>query len=390
MGEHIECHRSYLLALGYTPETVRGQLKAVGQLGRWMATCGVTPAELSLNLIEKFLAHRRADSFRQAPYRREMLLILRHLVDEGVAAPSEPPDLTAVDVLVGAYRRWLLDERGLAATTVLRYETTARRFLQRCPGSPETVGVAGLTGAGVSAFLLAECARCSVGAAKGRVAELRALLRYLYLRGLTRLPLADAVPPVAGWRDSGIPPALPAAEIEALLNSCDRSSPVGVRDYAIMMLVARLGLRSIEIARLRLDDVDWRLGELTLRGKARRHDRLPLPVQVGQALVVYLTDARPRTPSRALFVTCRAPRREIRADLVGDVVQRACRRVGLSTVGPHRMRHALATNMLSHGVELIDISQVLRHRDLATTAIYAKVDLDSLRTLAQPWPGAAR
>jgi integrase len=193
-----------------------------------------------------------------------------------------------------------------------------------------------------------------VGAAKGRVAEPRSLLRYLYLRGLTRLPLAAAVPPVAGWQNTGIPPTLSAADVATLLDSCDRSTPVGVRDFAIMILVARLGLRSIEVARLELDDVDWRRGELVIRGKARRRDRLPLPVEVGKALAAYLADARPRTRCRRLFVTCRAPRRSIRADLVGDVVERACRRVGLSTVRPHRLRHALATELLATGVTLTD------------------------------------
>src|SRR5262249_25515052 len=152
------------------------------------------------------------------------------------------------------------------------------------------------------------------------------------------------------------------------LNSCDRSTPIGVRDFAIMTLVARLGLRSIEVARMELDDVDWRHGEVVIRGKARRLDRLPLPVEVGEAMTAYLTGARPTTQCRRLVVTCRAPRRPIRADLVGDVVERACRRAGLATVGPHRLRHGLATQLLANGVALVDISQVLRHRDLATTA----------------------
>jgi site-specific recombinase XerD len=157
-----------------------------------------------------------------------------------------------------------------------------------------------------------------------------------------------------------------------------------------MLLLARLGLRSIEVARLKLDDVHWRIGEVTIRGKARRVDRLPLPVDVGEALVTYLTQARPQSELPAVFLTCRAPRRAITADVVGDLVQQACVRVSIPTVGPHRLRHALATEMVSHGVTLTDISQVLRHRDLATTATYAKIDLESLRALAQPWPGAHR
>ena len=157
-----------------------------------------------------------------------------------------------------------------------------------------------------------------------------------------------------------------------------------------MTLVARLGLRSIEVARLELGDVDWRAGELVVRGKGGRRDRLPLPVEVGEALVAYLSGGRNPQRARHLFLTCRAPRGPIRADLVGDVVKRACKRAGLPRVGPHRLRHALAGELLRRGAGLVAIGQVLRHQDLATTALYAKVDLDALRRVAQPWPGAAR
>ena len=152
---------------------------------------------------------------------------------------------------------------------------------------------------------------------------------------------------------------------------------------------SRLGLRSAEVARLELDDLDWRAGEVIVRGKARRQDRLPLPCDLGEALVAYLS-ARPNGRARRVFLTLRPPARPVRPDLVGDVVQRACRRAGVPHIGPHRPRHALATEMLRRGASLVDISQVLRHRDLATTAIYAKVDLARLRPVARPWPGAAR
>jgi site-specific recombinase XerD len=215
-------------------------------------------------------------------------------------------------------------------------------------------------------------------------------LRFLYLQGLTPLRLGTAVPPVGGWRLAGLPPVMTAADVQLLLDSCDRGTDVGVRDFAIMTLVARLGLRSIEVARLELRDVDWRAGELVVRGKARRQDRLPLPADVGEALAAYLTRGRAPAGARRLFLTCRAPRRPIRADLVGDVVERACLRAGLPRVGPHRLRHALAAELLRRGAGLVAISQVLRHQDLATTALYAKVDLTTLRQVAQPWPGPAR
>jgi len=249
---------------------------------------------------------------------------------------------------------------------------------------------AGLTGVDVNAFLLRECGRVSAGSAKGRVAELRAVLRFLYLRGLMPLRLGTAVPPVGGWRLATLPPTMTATDVQLLLDSCDRSTDVGVRDFAIMTLVARLGLRTVEVARLELRDVGWRAGELVVRGKARRQDRLPLPAEVGEALVAYLAWGRAPAGAQQLFLTCRAPRGPIRADLVGDVVERACLRAGLPPAGPHRLRHALAAELLRQGAGLVAISQVLRHQDLATTALYAKVDLTTLRQVAQPWPGTAR
>jgi site-specific recombinase XerD len=199
-----------------------------------------------------------------------------------------------------------------------------------------------------------------------------------------------AVPPVGGWRFATLPTTMTAADVQELLDSCDRSSPVGVRNFAMMTLIARLGLRSIEVARLELRDVDWRAGELVVRGKARRRDRLPLPAEVGEALAAYLSCGRNPEGSRHLFLTCKAPRGPIRADLVGDVVERACERAGLPHVGPHRLRHALAGELLRQGAGLVSIGQVLRHQDLATTALYAKVDLSTLRAVAQVWPGATR
>jgi site-specific recombinase XerD len=195
---------------------------------------------------------------------------------------------------------------------------------------------------------------------------------------------------VGGWRFATLPATMTAADVQVLLDSCDRSTSVGIRDFAMITLVARLGLRSIEVARLELRDVDWRAGELVVRGKGRRQDRLPLPAEVGEALVAYLSGGRNPEGARHLFLTCRAPRGPIRADLVGDVVERACKRAGLPRVGPHRLRHALAGELLRRGAGLVAISQVLRHQDLATTALYAKVDLGALRRVAQPWPGASR
>jgi site-specific recombinase XerD len=390
LGPFVEGYRVWLLEAGYTPQTVRGMLKVLGQLGRWMVSEDVEVGEVDVAAIEAFLASLRTDGHRRVPTVRALGSLVAYLRDVGVMPPEDGArDLTPVERFVGEYREWLVFERGLAAATVLRYEMLARRFLTGRVSPADALGVADLSGADVSAFLLGECGRVSLGSAKGRVAELRSLLRFLHLRGFTAMALAESVPSVAGWRDTAIPPTMPRADVEKLLACCERSTLSGARDYAMLMLLARLGLRSVEVARLELCDLDWRSGELVVRGKARRQDRLPLPGDVGEALAAFLS-VRGRRDSRRVFLTLKAPIRPIRADLVGDVVQRACKRSAVAHVGAHRLRHALASELLAHGVSLTDISQVLRHRDLATTAIYAKVDLGRLREVAQPWPGAGR
>jgi site-specific recombinase XerD len=388
MGPYVEGFQAKLLASGYTAGTVRNMLKDVGSLGRWMDREGVAVGDLAA-VIGAFLGDLRSRGMRRVPSVRSFHPLLEYLRNEGVLA--EPAvALTPVELLMADYRRYLVVDRGLAGPTVLRYEKLARRFLVERASEDADGFVEKLTGAHVIAFLLSESTRVSVGAAKGRVAELRSLLRFLYVTGRTPLPLAVAVPPVAGWRDTGVPATITAGEVQRLLEGCDRSGPVGVRDFAILMLVARLGLRSAEVARLQLADIDWRAGLVTVRGKGRRADCLPLPCDVGQALADYLSTGRAATPLRQVFLACKAPARGIRPDLVSDVTRRACDRAGLPRVGAHRLRHSLATEMLRRGAALVEVSQVLRHRDLATTAIYAKVDFDTLRRVAQPWPGAAR
>ena len=389
LGPQVEGYRVWLAHRGYTSQTVRNMLADLGSVGRWMSGEGLVTANLGEDAMVAFAAARQAAGHRRALGPRAMMPLLSYLREAGVTPEAKPPR-TPLGALLGEYRIWLVQERGLAAVTVLRYENTARRFLQQQAMAGGVLKPAGLAGADVNVFLLRECGRVSAGSAKGRVAELRAVLRFLYLQGLTPLRLGTAVPPVGGWRLAGLPPTMTAADVQLLLDSCDRSSDVGARDFAIMTLVARLGLRSVEVARLELRDVDWRAGELVVRGKARRQDRLPLPAEVGEALVAYLAWGRVLAGAQRVFLTCRAPRGPIRADLVGDVVERACLRAGLPRVGPHRLRHALAAELLRQGAGLTAISQVLRHQDLATTALYAKVDLNTLRHVAQPWPGTAR
>lgn len=361
-------------------------LKVLGQMGRWLAATGIELSELDPAQVDAFCEYRRA-GWRRPVERRSAQLVLEYLIGQGVVPRPARPAPNTLEELLEAFRDWMVEERGLAEPTIVRYLRTARIFLgQRDTGA----AVSDLDGAEVNRFLLAEARRCNVGAAKGRVAELRALLRFLFATGRIPVQLGSAVPPVAGWRDTGLVPRLSPDAVQGLLDSCDRTTPMGVRDHAILVLLARLGLRSIEIARLTLDDVHWRQGELTVRGKGGGVTRMPLLSEVGQALAAYLAGSRPTSESWQVFLTCRAPLRPIPAAAVGDIVRHACRVAGLSEVGAHRLRHALATAMVARGVPITAISQVLRHRDLATTALYAKVDLDALRMVAKPWPGTAR
>jgi site-specific recombinase XerD len=389
LGPFVEDYRAWLLAAGYTPLTVRFMLRYLGRLGRWMDSNAVEVGAVDVVMIESFLADWRAEGGRRVPTVGALRTMLCYLREVGVMTGEAPLKLTPIQALLADYRGWMVTERGLAEMTIIRYETLARRFLTGRVSPTDELGVVDLDGSVVARFLLADCSRVCLGSAKGKVAELRCLLRFLHLRGLTDRSLAESVPGVAGWRDAAVPTTMAASDIERLFANCDAATLDGVRDLAMLMLLARLGLRSIEIARLQLEDIDWRGGDLLIRGKARRDDRLPLSGDVGAALADYLA-VRGDHESRNVFLTLRAPIRPIRADLVGDVVQRHCRQAGVAHVGPHRLRHTLATEMLAAGAALVDISQVLRHSDLATTAIYAKVDIGRLREVARPWPGAAR
>jgi integrase len=244
-----------------------------------------------------------------------------------------------------------------------------------------------MTAADVTEFVLAACPGRAAGSAKLIVCALRSLLRWLHLTGVAPASLSIAVPSVAGWRLSGLPRGLEPAQLRRLLAACDRRTATGRRDYAIMLLLARLGLRAGEVARLELEDIDWRRGELAVLGKGNRAERLPLPADVGAAIAAYLRRGRPATAQwRSVFVRVHAPRRALTTGGVTMVVFDAAQRAGLGKIHAHRLRHTAATAMLRAGSPLVEIGQVLRHRSPLSTAIYAKVDRDALAVLARPWP----
>ncbi len=289
------------------------------------------------------------------------------------------------DELVELFRRYQLEERGLAREVVTNYARVAR-LLVATRDEPIQASLAGLSAADVSAFVLDECAKRGTADAHNVISALRAFLRFLYVEGWTRRDLTSAVLKLARRRRE-LPRALEAEHVVRLLAGCDRTTPVGIRDFAVLTVLTRLGVRAGEVARLELRDVDWHAGEVLIRGKGPRLDRLPLPWDVGEALAIYLRQSRPRCSHPRLFIRSCAPLTGLSRQAIGGIVRAAAVRAGLPPFGPHRLRHTVATGLLRRGAALPEIAQLLRHKSLHTTAIYAKVDQAALSTLALAWPG---
>lgn len=386
LAPFAEVWSAELRARGYTPLTMVNQLRLVDRLSRWLEARGDGAGDLTDGLIEEFLAGQRAlGRARQGLSRPGLLCLLAVLRASGVVAEREPASAESpTEVLLVSFERYLLSERGLAVGTVRGYVRHARWFLQ-ARGVEELSGLS--AGDVIGAVLRMSDSGVSASAARYFGCGFRAFLRFCFVEGLVAVDLSLAVMLLAGGRrGSSLPRAISRAEAAALLAACDRRSRVGRRDYAVIILLLRLGLRRGEVAALRLDDIHWRAGELTVHGKAGREDRLPLPADVGEALAAYLKRGRPTTDRREVFFRARAPYRPIDPATVSSTVRRACRRAGIAEIGPHRLRHTTACEMVSADVGLVRIGQVLRHHSLQSTAIYARVDVKQLRLLAQPWP----
>jgi len=385
-----EAYAAELRARGYTRLSTVNQLRQVGRLSRWLEADGCEASELSRERIEEFLVWQRVGGRHRCQWSRPGLLcLLEVLCGLGVpAAAGEPaPAGSPTELLLASFARYLLVERGLADGTVRGYVRHARRFLDGLPSGGALAGVS--AGEVTGAVLGVAGSGVSVSATQYFMSGLRAFLRFCFVEGLLEADLSQAALAVTGRRRSSLPQGIGRTDASALLAACDRRSRLGRRDYAVIILLLRLGLRRGEVARLRLDDVDWRAGELLVRGKGGRVDRLPLPADVGGAIASYLRRGRPASGRRELFLRARAPYEPVASGTVSSTVRRACRRAGIPEVGAHRLRHTTACEMVAAHVPLERIAQVLRHRSLQSTAIYARVDLDQLRLLAAPWPQEA-
>ena len=377
---------------GYATQPASELAQLMAHVSRWLDGQGLMPEELTGEVADRFLADRRG-KYRKFRTRRGLLPVLTHLRRIGVVPSAEPvvQDTRAdVALLVEEYRRFLISERGLAEVSIRRYLPAVRGFLAGLP-APVEAELGRLSAAEVSQFVLDQAGLRSVPDAKSMVTALRSLLRFLFVTGRIDRELAAAVPTVANRKLATLPGRLRAGEAGLLLGGCDRDTEAGRRDFAILTLLARLGLRACEAAGMHLGDIDWRAGELTVHGKGGMDDRLPLPADAGEAVVDYLLHGRPAgIATTSVFLTVCAPRRGITADGIRGVVARACQRAGIPRAGAHRLRHTVASDLLGAGAGLTEIGQVLRHRSQLSTAAYAKIDHSRLGELARPWPGGSR
>jgi integrase/recombinase XerD len=388
LAMYADGFRVDLAARGYGAGSADRNLRTLAHVSRWMDGRGLSAGELSAARLEEFLQARRREGYHHALSIRAVMPLVSYLRRAGVAAvPPEAGAGGALEQVAGEYWRYLVSERALTAAVVRRYTRLAGEFLAACERDGR--GLDGLTAAWVTEYVVAQCRGRPAGSAKLVVTALRSVLGFLFLTGRTRCQLAGAVPMVARWGAGSLPRALSPQTVAALLASCDPGTAAGRRDRAILVLLARLGLRAGEVASLELDDLDWRAGEISVHGKGSRRERLPLPADAGEALVAYLHGGRPRAGCRKVFLRLNAPAEGLTVAAVTAVVYRACARAGLPRAGAHRLRHSAASAMLAGGGTLTEIGQVLRHARLGTTAIYAKVDQAALRGLARPWPGGA-
>lgn len=386
---YIERFAEFLVGEGYASKTVEVKRAMVADLSRWLALRGLQLAKLDEERLKQFQIHRRASRRRGDVYTGHQLLgVLRRL---GVIPPLQrKTDRTVLGRTLRDYEGFLSSERGLARSTVVGYLPIIRRLLTEHCGN-KGPRLRDLRLAELHRFTLGEGRRVSRTHARTTVTALRSFLRFLHQRGIIKTDLAAALPGVAHWRFSHVPKSLSPEQVEQLLRGCDRSTPSGQRDYAILLLLARLGLRGGEVLAMTLDDLDWEHGEIVVRGKGQRLERLPLPRDVGRALVNYLRHVRPTCPARHVFIRLKAPLCGLRLSAICCVVRRALKRAGLNPdfKGAHLLRHSLATTMLRRGASLGEIGQLLRHKQATTTQIYAKVDIKALRSIALPWMGGA-
>ena len=380
-GPLLDGFAGALLAEGYLLGTCRRHLWTATYLGEWAARRGIAIADLDDEILARFVRHRRGKrgGYDRTPFRAQRFL--RYLRETGIVnsyAPSSFRSAMVTELVV-----WMREHRGLAEATVAHTARVAQALLDALSEEP-----AQWDAAGIREFMLSFVRQHAPSSAGLATTCLRCFLRYLIAQGRCSPDLIEAVPKLPTWRMTRLPRYLAANDVERVIAACEKQEDTGLRNRALLLLLARLGLRSHEVVGLRLGDIDWQEGRLRVRGKGGREVRLPLPQDAGDAILRYLKAGRPAAPTDYIFLTSRAPVGPLRTSGLRDVVARAIKSAGVQAPGhgPHLLRHSLATRLLREGAALDTIGAVLRHRDVDTTALYAKVDVDLLRQVAQPWP----
>jgi site-specific recombinase XerD len=395
LGEFADAFSAQMYKQGYALASARLRTRLVSDFSRWLERNGCEARDVSPEGISQYLQYRyRGQHFRPRQGDSKTLYRLLGLLQQSgiIACPAPTRIKTIQDGILDDYRTYLLEVRALSIETVENYAPFARLLLtERFPGN--RIDFSRLCIDDITGFVKRHAPRYSRKRALIITAALRSFLRFLHHRGDVHADLAACVPSLPSWSLSDVPKYLHPLQVQRILDHCDRRGPVGRRDYAILLLLARLGLRAGEVASLKLEHINWEAGYITVRGKGGRSDLLPMPPDVGEAIAAYLQNGRPSCSSRFVFVRVDAPRTGFsHSTAIGSLVRRALARaqVDSSPKGAHLLRHTLATQMLQQGATLAEIGEILRHRSPNTTAIYAKVNLPALRTIALPWPGGAR
>jgi site-specific recombinase XerD len=390
LASPLEAYAQRLHENGYAAHSGFVQLRLLGCFNRWLDRRGLASRDVGRATIELYLRGRAQSGRLRKGDSAALFRLLAMLRPDSTGVTAPPP--SAIEMALRQFQQYLRQERSLSEATVINYTPVMRSFLsERFPKG--AVHCHKITAADITGFVQRQSTLVTSKRAQLVVTALRSFLRYLFLRGLVAIDLAACVPTIATWSLSNVPRFLCGEQIEKILAACDRETVIGKRDYALLLLLARLGLRAGEVVALTLDDFDWEAGLITVRGKGKRVAQMPLPSEVGTAIADYLSAGRPQCSSRRVFIRAKAPLTGFANSIaICSLVAKALQRAGVESEyrGSHLFRHSLATGMLNHGASLPEIGDLLRHRRPDTTRIYAKVDLVSLRSIALPWPGGSR
>ena len=393
-GRVVELFAACLVKDEFSAASTRRHLKSISDLFNWLKRCGLNLTDLDEHTAERYLKYRsgkRSIQLGDRPATKRLLWVLR---DAGMIPPAPTTPKSSEEQIFAAFSDYLRQERGLAPSTIINHSRFVRHFLGTvCPAGDSDLG--NISHAAVIRYIERHARAGSVGSGMLMRWSVRAFLQYLHLKGFTQQALGNCVPSIRQWKFASLPTYLSAEEVQKVLDGCDRNTVEGRRDYAILMLLTKLGLRAGEVATLTLDDIDWRSGEMLIHAKGRKRARLPVPPDVGAAIVAYLRGCHyRRSPCRRLFLRTPAPHVGfVSGSAVTAIAKNALERAGIRGYahhGAHIFRHSLATELLRSGATLSEIGQLLGHERHDTTRIYAKVDLDRLRTLSLPWPGGVQ